>query len=155
MLTLNQAEIGKTYQIVSLATDAAVTKHLQNLGLIPGTKVALVSMDSNNCILLLHNNRIGLTDELITQIEIKEPENNTESWLSLDQLAVGEQVGVVGIHGTGAVKRRLMDMGLTKGTEIFVRKRAPLGDPIEIYVRGYELTLRKDEAELVLVSRKG
>ena len=62
-----------------------------------------------------------------------------------------ETVTVVKIHGTGAVKRRIMDMGLTKGVEVYVRKVAPLGDPIELRVRGYELSIRKMDAEMVEV----
>ncbi|MCI1958549.1 MAG: ferrous iron transport protein A [Clostridia bacterium] len=63
----------------------------------------------------------------------------------------GENVKVVKINGTGAVKRRIMDMGITKGIEVFVRKVAPLGDPVEIKVRGYELSLRKADSELIEV----
>ncbi len=63
----------------------------------------------------------------------------------------GETVTVEKLHGEGAVKRRIMDMGITKGVEIFVRKVAPLGDPVEINVRGYELTLRKADAEIIEV----
>lgn len=61
----------------------------------------------------------------------------------------GETVTVVKLHGEGAVKRRIMDMGITKGVEIFVRKLAPLGDPIEVNIRGYELSLRKADAEII------
>ena len=64
---------------------------------------------------------------------------------------IGETVTVVKIHGEGAVKRRIMDMGLTKGVEVFVRKVAPLGDPMELTVRGYELSIRKADAEMVEV----
>ena len=70
---------------------------------------------------------------------------------TLRQVKVGETVTVVKLHGEGAVKRRIMDMGLTKGTEVYIRKVAPLGDPVEVTVRGYELSLRKSEAESVLV----
>ena len=70
---------------------------------------------------------------------------------TLKQAKVGERVRVVKLHGEGAVKRRIMDMGITKGTSIYVRKMAPLGDPVEVTVRGYELTLRKHEAENILV----
>ena len=70
---------------------------------------------------------------------------------TLKQVKVGETVKVVKLHGEGAVKRRIMDMGITKGVEIYVRKVAPLGDPIEIKVRGYELSLRKNDAELIEV----
>ena len=64
---------------------------------------------------------------------------------------VGDKVKVVKIHGEGAVKRRIMDMGITKGVEISIRKVAPLGDPIEITVRGYELSLRKADADMIEV----
>lgn len=68
---------------------------------------------------------------------------------TLKQATVGETVKVVKLHGEGAIKRRIMDMGLTKGVEVYVRKVAPLGDPVEVTVRGYELSLRKADAEMV------
>lgn len=70
---------------------------------------------------------------------------------TLKQAKVGETVKVVKLHGEGALKRRIMDIGITKGVEIYVRKVAPLGDPVEINVRGYELSLRKNDAELIEV----
>ena len=70
---------------------------------------------------------------------------------TLRDTKVGETVKVVKLHGEGAVKRRIMDMGLTKGTEIYVRKVAPLGDPVEITVRGYELSIRKADADMIEV----
>ena len=70
---------------------------------------------------------------------------------TLRQAEIGETVTVVKLHGEGAVKRRIMDMGLTKNTEVYVRKVAPLGDPIEITIRGYELSLRKTDAEMIEV----
>jgi len=70
---------------------------------------------------------------------------------TLKDIRVGETVKVVRLNGLGAVKRRIMDMGITKGTEIYVRKVAPLGDPVELTVRGYELSLRKADAECVEV----
>lgn len=70
---------------------------------------------------------------------------------TLKKTKVGETVKVTKISGQGAVKRRIMDMGLTKGVEVYVRKVAPLGDPIEITVRGYELSLRKEDASMIEV----
>lgn len=70
---------------------------------------------------------------------------------TLKQAKIGDTVKVVKLHGEGAVKRRIMDMGITKGVEIKVRKVAPLGDPVEITVRGYELSLRKADAEMIEV----
>ena len=70
---------------------------------------------------------------------------------TLKETAVGKTVKVTRLTGEGPVKRRIMDMGITKGVEIYVRKVAPLGDPVEVTVRGYELSLRKADAEMILV----
>lgn len=71
---------------------------------------------------------------------------------TLRDIAIGESATVRRLTGEGAIKRHIMDMGITKGTDVFVRKVAPLGDPIEVTVRGYELSLRKSEAENILVA---
>lgn len=68
---------------------------------------------------------------------------------TLRDLKIGQRATVVKLHGEGAVKRRIMDMGITKGVEVYVRKVAPLGDPVEITVRGYELSIRKADAETI------
>ncbi len=70
---------------------------------------------------------------------------------TLKDVKVGESATVEKLHGEGPVKRRIMDMGITKGVEIFVRKVAPLGDPMELNIRGYELSLRKADAEMIEV----
>lgn len=70
---------------------------------------------------------------------------------TLNSVQIGETVKVIKLSGNGGIKRRIMDMGITKGVELFVRKVAPLGDPIEIKVRGYELSLRKSDAEMIVV----
>ncbi len=70
---------------------------------------------------------------------------------TLREVGIGQTVTVVKLHGEGAIKRRIMDMGVTKGTQVYVRKVAPLGDPIEVTVRGYELSIRKGDAEMVEV----
>ena len=68
---------------------------------------------------------------------------------TLRNIAVGETAKVKRLHGEGALKRRIMDMGITKGSQVYVRKVAPLGDPVEITIRGYELSLRKDDADCI------
>ena len=68
---------------------------------------------------------------------------------TLRNIAVGETAKVKRLHGEGALKRRIMDMGITKGSEIYIRKVAPLGDPVEVTIRGYELSLRKDDADCI------
>ena len=70
---------------------------------------------------------------------------------TLRQAKIGDTVRVVKLHGGGAVKRRIMDMGITKGVEVHIRKVAPLGDPVEVTVRGYELSIRKADAEMIEV----
>ncbi len=71
---------------------------------------------------------------------------------TLKDVKIGETVTVARLNGGGAVKRRIMDMGITKGTEIYVRKVAPLGDPVELTVRGYELSIRKADAEMIEIA---
>ncbi len=71
---------------------------------------------------------------------------------TLKDIKIGESASVVKLHGEGATKRRIMDMGITKGTDVYVRKVAPLGDPIEVTVRGYELSIRKSDAEMIEVN---
>ncbi|MDE5767910.1 MAG: ferrous iron transport protein A [Oscillospiraceae bacterium] len=71
---------------------------------------------------------------------------------SLKEISCGQTVTVVKLHGDGALRRRILDMGITKGAKIYVRKVAPLGDPMELTVRGYELTIRKSDAELIEVN---
>ena len=73
---------------------------------------------------------------------------------TLRQARIGQTVEVKKLHGEGAVKRRIMDMGITRGTEIYVRKVAPLGDPVEVTVRGYELSLRKADAEMIEIEEE-
>lgn len=70
---------------------------------------------------------------------------------TLREAKIGETLKVVKLHGEGAVKRRIMDMGITRGVSVYVRKVAPLGDPVELTVRGYELTVRKADAEMIEV----
>ncbi|MDD6674163.1 MAG: FeoA family protein [Lactimicrobium massiliense] len=72
--------------------------------------------------------------------------------MTLKEAKIGSTVTVVKLHGEGAVKRRIMDMGITKGVQVFIRKVAPLGDPIEVMVRGYELSIRKEDAKQIEVA---
>ena len=73
---------------------------------------------------------------------------------TLKEIPCGESVKVVKLTGEGAVKRRIMDMGITKGVEIYIRKIAPLGDPVEVMVRGYELSLRKEDAKMIVLKEE-
>lgn len=74
---------------------------------------------------------------------------------TLKNAKIGEDLRVIKIHGQGAVRRRIMDMGITKGVEVYIRRVAPLGDPIEVAVRGFELSLRKADADMIEVEKAG
>lgn len=154
MHSLLNMETNKLYRVQDIQMDPATTKHLNELGIIKGSKIALAGKTGANRVVLSQNARLAINESVLGKIFVDEIDETETSWSSLDLLEVGEKAKVVRIYGTGAVKRRLMDMGLTRGTEIFVRKLAPLGDPIEINVRGYELSLRKDEASQVLVQKE-
>lgn len=104
--------------------------------------------DKNQRVGFLHKtNQFRMRDSITEKKFFKEDRHMK----TLKQAKIGETVRVVKLHGEGAVKRRIMDMGLTKGVEVNVRKVAPLGDPIEVTVRGYELSLRKADAEMIEV----
>lgn len=154
-MNLGEAKQNTVYTIEEIHSEDHVKKHLNNLGIIQGSKVALVNRSGENGIVLLHNGRVAIDQKILAQIIVTTKQMDQENWISLEQLKVGEQAHVVGIHGQGAIKRRLMDMGLTRGVAVLVKKVAPLGDPMEITIRNYELTLRKNEAELVLVQKEG
>lgn len=155
MITAAEAIHNRVYTIETIQTEESTKKHLNDLGFVPGKKIVLINDSGNKGVILLHHSRIAIDRTILEQIIIVETQTSEEEWVSLDQLTVGQKAMVVGVHGQGAIKRRLMDMGLTKGVEVFVRKVAPLGDPIEINLRGYELTLRKSEAALVLIQKVG
>ena len=110
-----------------------VKKHLENLGFVVGGNVQVISRLGGNVIVNVKESRIAISEETLREVPI------------------GSTVKVVKIHGEGAVRRRIMDMGLTKGVDVTVRKVAPLGDPIQLNVRGYELSIRKADAEMVEV----
>lgn len=154
MTTLADVSLNQVVQVDEMKLENDLKHRLQDLGMIVGSKVAVVNQSGENGIILLHNTRLALSQSLLKQILVKDLTEDQETWVSLDQLSAGEQGVVVNVHGTGAVKRRLMDMGLTKGTQVKVVKLAPLGDPIELRVRGYELSLRKNESEMVVVSKE-
>ena len=154
MTTLADISLNYVVQISEMPLENDLKHRLQDLGMIVGSKVAVVNHSGDNGIILLHNTRLALSQSLLKQILVKELTEDQETWVSLDQLNAGEEGVVVNVHGSGQIKRRLMDMGLTKGTAVKVVKLAPLGDPIELRVRGYELSLRKSESEMVVVSKE-
>lgn len=154
METLANSVLNQVYQVTEINLDEDMKKRLTDLGMIPGSEVAIINHSGNNSIVLLHNSRIALDRSILEKILVRDPKEDPSRWVSLDQMKAGESGEVVSLHGKGAVRRRLMDMGLTRRTSVEVVKLAPFGDPIEIKVRGYQLSLRKSEAELVVVQKK-
>ena len=147
-MKMAQTETSRIYQIEAITTPKNVTAHLNDLGLRVGVDILMVQKNCKSGIILHRDNRIALDASVMEQIDVSERQQQTVL-TSLDQLHVGEQGKVVKIATTGALRRRLMDMGITKGTDVYVRKVAPFGDPVEVTVRGYELSLRKADAEMI------
>ncbi|GFH39707.1 ferrous iron transporter A [Lactococcus insecticola] len=150
--------------MANLAGSTEAKKQLQNLGIIKNARVAIMNRDSHNGVVLIHNSRVALDTTLLAMITVSKELVGKENLKTLSDVKPGQTAMVQGIltadkdddltahRHNEALKRRLLDMGVTRGTRIFVRKVAPLGDPMELHVRGYELTLRKNEAEKVEVS---
>jgi ferrous iron transport protein A len=152
IMEMAQAEASKVYQIKAITAPRKITAHLNDLGLRVGVEILMVQKNHKSGIILYGENRIALDASTMTQIEVSEKQQET-MLTSLDQLQVGETGKVRKIATTGALRRRLMDMGITKNVSIHVVRLAPLGDPIEIRLRGYDLSLRKQEAAFVFVEK--
>lgn len=138
------------YQIQHIDLDDDALKHLMTLGLKQGGLLKLVAKTKSNAIIIIKGSRLALDNSILERISIK-PYEFESNCLPLSDLTVGSFAYIKEINSDSQTKRRLMDMGLTKHTKIYLRKVAPLGDPLEISLRGYELTLRKSEAQLITV----
>lgn len=149
MLSLAQGVVGRPYKVAGFHPSLMQDSHLRDLGLVIGSTIRLISSQKDGGIVNCHHTKMALNQEILEKILVTEDMEAPK--LSLSEFSVGQKGVVANVLGTGAVKRRLLDMGITKGTEVVLRKMAPLGDPLEIRIRGYELTLRKQEAELVVV----
>lgn len=139
-----------SYRIISIDLPEESQRHLSNLGLTVGRSLRLVSKTRDSAILMLKASRLAFDSSILQQIEVEEEAGMIEA-IPLSELEIGQTAYVAGIFAMQEAKRRLMDMGITRNTKILLRKVAPLGDPIEISLRGYELTLRKSEAQLISV----
>lgn len=153
MESLTTCSVNQLYQFQEFEGDKSFERHLRNLGLVVGVNLYVVSKEIGQPLIIVFGaTRIGLDEEIAKGIFVaKSTETRQEKLQVMTELAIGEVAKVNKILGSGPLKRRLMDMGLTRGTKVEIKKYAPLGDPIEIQVRNYELTLRKKEAELILV----
>lgn len=143
------------YEFVGFTGTESEEQHLRHLGLTEGTTLHIIAKpDQQSLIIFFRQTRLGLDASIADKIKVvPKGVSALSSAVPLSETSIGQTTRVVKLLGTGSVKRRLMDMGLTKGTVITVRKYAPMGDPIEVTVRNYELTLRKAEAEMILVEK--
>ena len=151
MMPLVFAREGDTVTIRRIAGRDDVRQHLAELGFVVDSPDLIVSHMAGNLIVQVKGSRVALDRSMAQKIFYGEGRKN--GMKTLKEVPVGSRATVKRIHGEGPLRRRIMDMGITKGTEIFVRKVAPLGDPVELTVRGYELSIRKNEAEAIEVEQ--
>lgn len=149
MKTLNTARIGQIYYVNKILKSEHAGK-LRELGFAPDTEVVLISMDGENALLKVGQTRLALSSFYLNTILIKDEQSN-EELIPLSSLNIGQSGVVRLLEGESEIKRRLMDMGITRGTSIAVHKLAPLGDPMELHLRGYSLSLRKKDAEKIKI----
>ena len=149
-MILQDARIDVPYTVVSINLPEDSVRHLSNLGLKVGSRLELISKTKSSAIVMLKSSRLAFDDSILSKIDVSESQETVET-LPLSELEVGQFAYIDNIFAVNEAQRRLMDMGLTRHTKIYLRKVAPLGDPIEISLRGYELTLRKSEAQMISV----
>ena len=149
-MILQDARIDVPYTVVSINLPEDSVRHLSNLGLKVGSRLELISKTKSSAIVMLKSSRLAFDDSILSKIDVSESQETVET-LPLSELEVGQFAYIDNIFAVNEAKRRLMDMGLTRHTKIYLRKVAPLGDPIEISLRGYELTLRISEAQMISV----
>ena len=149
MKTLNTARIGQIYYVNKILKSEHAGK-LRELGFAPDKEVVLLSIDEENARLKIGQTRLALSSFYLNTILIKDEQSN-EELVPLSSLNIGQSGVVRLLEGQGEIKRRLMDMGITRGTSISVYKLAPLGDPMELHLRGYSLSLRKKDAEKIKI----
>lgn len=141
MMPLSMVNTGEENTIKKVGGKEETRRFLEGLGFVTGGKVKVVSEINGSLIVNVKDSRVAIGRDMAKEWAMK----------TLREIPCGQTVKVQKLNGGGPVKRRIMDMGITRGIEIFVRKVAPLGDPIEVTVRGYELSLRKADAEMIEV----
>ena len=149
-LILQDAKLGIDYEVLGIDLSKESVKHLSHLGLTVGSRLRLVAKTKSSAIMMLKGSRLAFDSSITSHIDVAVCKDDKQQSIPLSDLSVG-------FYASSETKRRLMDMGLTRHTKIYLRKVAPLGDPLELTLRGYELTLRKSEAQLIAVlpSEKG
>ena len=146
-MLIYDAALKTPYRILGINLPKDSLLHLSNLGLAAGETIEVVTKTKNSAIIIVKGSRLAFDASIL---DLAPAEENQEK-IPLSELPVGRSAIVTDIFSANETKRRLMDMGITKRTRVLLRKVAPLGDPLEISLRGYELTLRKSEAQMISV----
>ena len=160
MMPLSMANQGEPNIIKKVGGKDDVRSFLEKLGFVVGGTVTVISETNGNLIVNVKDSSVAIGKEMANKIMVQCKSGwreynmkEGEKEMTLKDVACGQTVKVTKLTGEGPVKRRIMDMGITKGVEIYVRKVAPLGDPIEVTVRGYELSIRKADAQMIEVAQ--
>ena len=144
------AALKTPYRILGINLPKDSLLHLSILGLAAGETIEVVTKTKNSAIIIVRGSRLAFDASILDKIDLA-PAEEDQKKIPLSELPVGHSAIVTDIFSANETKRRLMDMGITKRTRVLLRKVAPLGDPLEISLRGYELTLRKSEAQMISV----
>ena len=149
-MLIYDAALKTPYRIRGIDLPKDSLLHLSNLGLAAGETIEVVTKTKNSAIIIVKGSRLAFDASILDKIDLA-PAEEDQKKIPLSELPVGHSAIVTDIFSANETKRRLMDMGITKRTRVLLRKVAPLGDPLEISLRGYELTLRKSEAQMISV----
>ena len=149
-MLIYDAALKTPYRILGINLPKDSLLHLSNLGLAAGETIEVVTKTKNSAIIIVKGSRLAFDASILDKIDLA-PAEEDQKKIPLSELPVGHSAIVTDIFSANETKRRLMDMGITKGTRALLRIVAPLGDPLEISLRGYELTLRKSEAQMISV----
>ena len=149
-MLIYDAALKTPYRILGINLPKDSLLHLSNLGLAAGETIEVVTKTKNSAIIIVKGSRLAFDASILDKIDLA-PAEEDQKKIPLSELPVGHSAVVTDIFSANETKRRLMDMGITKRTRVLLRKVAPLGDPLEISLRGYELTLRKSEAQMISV----
>ena len=147
-MLIYDAALKTPYRILGINLPKDSLLHLSNLGLAAGETIDVVTKTKNSAIIIVRGSRLAFDASILDKIDLA-PAEEDQKKIPLSELPVGHSAIVTDIFLANETKRRLMDMGITKGSQVYVRKVAPLGDPVEITIRGYELSLRKDDADCI------
>ena len=147
-MLIYDAALKTPYRILGIDLPKDSLLHLSNLGLAAGETIEVVTKTKNSAIIIVKGSRLAFDASILDKIDLA-PAEEDQKKIPLSELPVGHSAIVTDIFSANETKRRLMDMGITKRTRVLLRKVAPLGDPLEISLRGYELTLRKSEAQMI------